>query len=449
MILTKDNFETVIAENKYVFVKFYAPWCGHCKKMAPDYNELAIKYQKEGSVVIAKLDATVEGEVGTKHNVKGFPTLKLFISGNPIDYTNQRDLDAMDSWLQKKINQSLKVLSTEDEVNNYMKKELFVGLISSESNDETIEAFSSVCANFDSIDCVRIDNSFKSKFNITNDLSLIVYKTTDEGSKILSKNLSFTNMNEFIDFHRFDTVSQFNQATAEYIFGKEKVAFFIFNDNKESEQISAFAQVAFEFKGKYVFSKSEITKDLGQRLAEFVGVTPEHANTVRGIKFVKGNLQKYQLNNVTVESFKQFISDFEDDKIDPYFKSEEIPESNEESVKTVVGKNFEEMVLSDNNSVLLEAYAPWCGHCKQLEPIYKELAEKFKSNSDIVIAKIDATANEHSLLQVKGFPTIKFYKKGSKTAPTDYSGERTLEAMTQFLNEQLGIKADDTVTTDL
>lgn len=95
-------------------------------------------------------------------------------------------------------------------------------------------------------------------------------------------------------------------------------------------------------------------------------------------------------------------------------KSEEIPEKNDGPVKILVGKNFEDEVINNNKDVLVKFYAPWCGHCKTLAPKWEAAAEKLKHNKNIVIAKIDSTANEVPQVTIRGFPTIKFFPNGKK-----------------------------------
>ena len=89
-------------------------------------------------------------------------------------------------------------------------------------------------------------------------------------------------------------------------------------------------------------------------------------------------------------------------------KSEPIPAAAKPGeVVTIVGKTVKPIVFDTKKDVLLEIYAPWCGHCKKLEPEYKKLAKKLEKANDIVIAKIDGTANSlpHSL-SYTGFPTM-------------------------------------------
>ena len=96
-------------------------------------------------------------------------------------------------------------------------------------------------------------------------------------------------------------------------------------------------------------------------------------------------------------------------------------------VKILTGKNFDEVVFDKSKNVLVEFYAPWCGHCKQLSPVWDKLAETLISEKkdDYVVAKIDATVNELPHSRVRSFPTMRLYRKdGSATDYSEYNGER-------------------------
>ena len=101
-VLTPATFDQTINEpGKTVFVKFYAPWCGHCKRLAPDYKKLADVFAEEKNVVIAEVDADKYKDLARSYGVTGYPTLKLFKNGEIVDYKEARDLESLVAFVNK------------------------------------------------------------------------------------------------------------------------------------------------------------------------------------------------------------------------------------------------------------------------------------------------------------------------------------------------------------
>ena len=93
VVLDSDNFDRVTKEGAW-FILFYAPWCGHCKRMAPAWEQLATKMKGE-SVSVAKVDADGETEIGEKFSIQHYPTLKMFEGGKTTDYKGDMSLDSL------------------------------------------------------------------------------------------------------------------------------------------------------------------------------------------------------------------------------------------------------------------------------------------------------------------------------------------------------------------
>jgi protein disulfide-isomerase A1 len=119
----------------------------------------------------------------------------------------------------------------------------------------------------------------------------------------------------------------------------------------------------------------------------------------------------------------------------PFRMSAPAPEHNDGPVTIITGDTFDALVLDAAKDVLLEVYAPWCGHCKTLEPIYEKLGRRFAAVDTVRIAKMDGTANEHPAAKASGFPTLIFFPAGEGAEAVPYTGERTLKEMTKFIKK--------------
>jgi len=197
--------------------------------------------------------------------------------------------------------------------------------------------------------------------------------------------------------------------------------------------LARLKKIAAEYKGKILFALADIG-DHVEELAKF-GHTGSPVVAV-GLDDLP-NSQRFRYDGeFSITNIIQWLKDFTEGKLKPHIKSEPTPTQGPAgSVVIVTGENFKEIVLDQSKDILFEMYAPWCGHCKKLIPIYDELAMSLKDNPNIVIAKMDATANDspHSEYSASGYPTIYFAPAGGKESPVKYSEGRELKDFTTYL----------------
>ncbi|KAJ8599132.1 hypothetical protein CTAYLR_006364 [Chrysophaeum taylorii] len=94
VVLTSENFKSEVLESgKNAFVKFFAPWCGHCKAAKPAWDSLGAEYLDHPNVLIGDVDCTEEKDVCSEQGVSGYPTIKYWVDGEAKSYNGGRSID--------------------------------------------------------------------------------------------------------------------------------------------------------------------------------------------------------------------------------------------------------------------------------------------------------------------------------------------------------------------
>jgi protein disulfide-isomerase A1 len=455
--LKKDTFDGFIKENDLVLAEFFAPWCGHCKALVPEYEEAATTL-KEKNIALAKIDCTEEADLCQKYGVEGYPTLKVFRGPDSVSaYSGARKAPAIVSFMTKQSLPAVSVLekSTLEDFKT-ADKVVLVAYFAADDKASN-ETFTAVA------DSLREDYLFGAtsdealaKAEGVKQPSIVLYKSFDEGKNTFTEKFDKESIEKFTKTAATPLIGEVGPETySGYMAADLPLAYIFAETPEERETLSKeLKPVAEKHKGKINFATID-AKAFGQHGGNLnleVGKWPAFAiqETVKNQKFPFDQTKK-----LTAKDIGAFVDEFASGQVEPSIKSEPIPENQDGPVTIVVAKNYDEIILDDKKDVLIEFYAPWCGHCKSLAPKYDELGELFKSHSDkVTIAKVDATANDVPD-EIEGFPTIKLYAAGKKDSPITYSGARTVEDLVKFIKENgshavdVEVKSDDVPESDL
>jgi protein disulfide-isomerase A1 len=444
LVLNESNFDMALAKYEFLLVEFYAPWCGHCKTMAPEFSSASEQLKKtEKGITLAKVDATVETKLAERYNVEGFPTLKWFHQTRESDYNGGRKAEDILEWVLKKSGPSVKELKDHEEFQTLLTQNEAVVVFYGKNEGAVWEAYNEAAQISDNvvyafITCPDVATQHNQKEN-----DIVLHKTYDDNKNVYdaTNEHNLENIIEFIEENLMRLVSSFNDKSAEFIFGKSKTGLFLYRDSENETQKNLdtiMQEIAPEHKGKISFVATGIKGELEEKLGEYIGITENMLPRLMIHDIKESEVLKYTLDKeITADNVREFIRDYNDNKLQAEYKSEELPteEENNKLVKKVVSKNFKEIVHNADKDVLLKWHAPWCQHCQKLATIWEEIAAKFADHPSIVFADIDATANEIPGETIEGYPTLRFYSHANKEH-VDFSDNRSGFSILNFLKTQ-------------
>jgi len=120
-VLNEKNYEEATKAFKYLLVEFYAPWCGHCKALGPEYVKAAqLLREKDSEIKLAKVDGTEEKDLLEKMGVTGYPTLFFYRESEKVKYSGGRMANEIVGWLERKIGPPAKPLEDKDQVKEFI-----------------------------------------------------------------------------------------------------------------------------------------------------------------------------------------------------------------------------------------------------------------------------------------------------------------------------------------
>ncbi|XP_017883710.1 thioredoxin domain-containing protein 5 [Ceratina calcarata] len=344
---TKDDFSAEIQKKNH-FVMFHAPWCGHCQRLEPTWEQLAEMSNQEDNIKIAKVDCTTDHSLCTEHDVTGYPTLKFFKAGEAkgTKYRGRNDLSSLISFLSDQLGTAF---GSGDVAS------LPPGAVNSLLELTTDTFYKHVFTGYHFINFYAPWCGFCKKL-----------------APVWEELANSLRNNNHVSISRVDCISHPIVC--------------------EKFEIEGFPTMLWIEDGK------KVDKYTGQR---------------------------------THEELKAYVSKMLD-KGEDQVKTDN-SDSTAHAVLSLTGESFKHGI--EKGVSFVKFFAPWCGHCKRLAQIWKDLGKKFVTDDNVKIIKVDCTLDVSKELcneqEVDGFPTLYLYRDGVKVS--EYIGAPILDDLYEFV----------------
>ncbi|CAL9736419.1 protein disulfide-isomerase [Monosporozyma servazzii] len=446
-----SKFDQFVKENDLFLTEFFAPWCGHCKKLGPEYVKAADSLS-ELDIPLVQINCDDNQEFCRGMDIPGYPTLKIFKNGKSKDYVGARTNDSIVDTMIKNSLPVVVTLDSKTDIAEFVKDSVLPVIVNTNNNlNNTFHSVAEQLSDeYNFVTLSKLENDKKGQLNL---YPADAQELTEPFTFISSSSSSDEEEKELVNWIKIQSLPYFGdingQTFQQYMDSDLPLAYFFYTSPEERAKYAKdLTKLATKFRGKLNFVGLDSTQ-FGKH-ADNVNIKQQFPafvihNLTSNLKYALPQLDEEKFAALTKPySIKQkditnHVEKFIKGDLKPTVKSEEEPETQESNVFKIVATTHDKIIADPKKDVLVKYYAPWCGHCKRLAPTYEELADAYnfdKSAKDkVVIAEVDATANDISSVDIEGFPTIVLYPAGKDNEPITYQGDRSLQSFFEFIHK--------------
>lgn len=453
--LTDHTAPSFLASNEHVLLLGYASWCTRSAELMPEFAAAALILQESGiPVSFAKLDAVASQRIASLYSIKGFPTILFVVNGSDQRYTGGFTRHEIAVWVKKHMGIPATTLTSIEEAEDVLKRDrtTVIGFFKQFAGPE-YDSFISVAMKEAETEFVQVDNMELAKLlNLGAQIQppfLSIIKNELETYVAFEGSFDESSIGSFVEVNKHPLVTIVNRHNHLKLYASPiKLQVSLFADADSSRQLlPLFREVAKSFKGQILFLMIDTAdEELSRPTLMLYGADADEPVVTA---FHYGDGSKFLLEEtLTLESLKDFCQQLVSGTRKPYYKSQPIPLEEKDGVQIVVGKNFESVVFDTSKDVFLEVYTDWCAKCNAANKAVTTIGKHFEDVSSLVIAKIDASANEHPFLQVEDYPYFLFYPADNKINPIPGPRKWSTKKLVQFIHKHATIPLTSSEHTD-
>ncbi|XP_022061161.2 protein disulfide-isomerase [Acanthochromis polyacanthus] len=441
--LEKGNFNRALRKYDQLLVHFYAPLTVQGYRVTAAFEGAAAELQGS-EVKLATVDVTKEKELAKDLSATDQHTIRLYLSGdkhNPVTCPDPQNSASILAWLKRRVGSAADLIT--DFSQSEASEELTVVGFFEELDHEYVQMFYAAAIDLPDINfAVTQNDDVITKYGLTHDVVLLLRKSKLIQAYKMTPQTSKEELIIFITVFQMDPVTEYNGQTATRILSSPVLNHALLFVNKSSEDFeeifSAFNSAAETFRLKILFVYVNVDEPRNGRMMEYFRVRDFEAPLIRLVNLTDHVTYHLPSDTLNVGIITEFCQSYLEGKAKPKMQSEPIPEGwDEKPVKELVGMNLEKVAFHPNKTVFVMFYLPYSRESRALFPLWEELAESFKQQQEVVIARIDASANDINLSTQGAYPSLCLFPALYAERVVVYTGKRKVDDLVKFVEKEM------------